>query len=200
MIYFCTSQASTYLLKLKWLRASTAYVCCWRILTINTFRVVFAVWLWSFYAPKRYCFQAAWADFWISTCFGAGLFFSHILSLQCAASALLYGRSGATSPLLPPLCTLTSLLTFLDGIARVPHSRILPDWDHVYKKIGLMQRFPLFKIYSRPPADQKRGHSLHLGSQSGQYAWKNASSRGTNVFLDAKKLACAPRMGHHSRI
>lgn len=32
--------------------------------------------------------------------------------LQRAASALLYGRSGATSPLLPPLCTLTSLLTF----------------------------------------------------------------------------------------
>lgn len=130
----------------------------------------------------------------------AELFFSHILSQQCAASALLYGRSGATSPLLPPLCTLTSLLTFLDGIARVPHSRILPDWDHVYKKIGLMQRFPLFKIYSRPPADQKRGHSLHLGSQSGQYAWKNASSRRTNAFLDAKKLACAPRMGHPSRM
>lgn len=122
-----------------------------------------------------------------------------VLSLQCAAPALLDGRSGATSPLLPPLCTLTSLLTFLDGIARVPHSRILPDWDHVYKKIGLMQRFPLFKIYSRPPADQKRGHSLHLGSQSGQYAWKNASSRGTNVFLDAKKLAGAPRMGAEVR-
>ena len=134
-------------------------------------------------------------------CFGAGLFFfSHILPLQRAASARLYGRSGATSPLLPPLCALTSLLTFLDGIARVPHSRILPDWDHVYQKIGLMQRFPLFKIYSRPPADQKRGHSLHLGSQSGQYAWKKASSRGTNVFLDAKRLACAPRMGHPSGI
>lgn len=33
-------------------------------------------------------------------------------SLQCAASVFLYGRSGATSPLLPPLCTFTSLLTF----------------------------------------------------------------------------------------
>ncbi|KAK5857326.1 hypothetical protein PBY51_010579 [Eleginops maclovinus] len=29
-----------------------------------------------------------------------------------------------------------------------------------------MQRFPLFKIYSRPSADQKRGHLLHLGSKS----------------------------------
>ncbi|XP_026156329.1 feline leukemia virus subgroup C receptor-related protein 2-like isoform X4 [Mastacembelus armatus] len=33
-------------------------------------------------------------------------------------------------------------------------------------KIGLMQRFPLFKIYSRPSADQKKGHLLHLGSKS----------------------------------
>ncbi|KAM6916835.1 jun dimerization protein 2-like [Lycodopsis pacificus] len=29
-----------------------------------------------------------------------------------------------------------------------------------------MQRFPLFKIYSRPSADQKKGHLLHLGSKS----------------------------------
>ena len=32
---------------------------------------------------------------------------------------------------------------------------------------GLMQRFPLFKIYSRPSADHKRGHFSHLGSKSG---------------------------------
>uniref|UniRef100_A0A3B5A2S3 Uncharacterized protein n=1 Tax=Stegastes partitus TaxID=144197 RepID=A0A3B5A2S3_9TELE len=29
-----------------------------------------------------------------------------------------------------------------------------------------MQRFPLFKIYSRPSAEQKKGHLLHLGSKS----------------------------------
>uniref|UniRef100_A0A8C6TA87 Jun dimerization protein 2 n=1 Tax=Neogobius melanostomus TaxID=47308 RepID=A0A8C6TA87_9GOBI len=29
-----------------------------------------------------------------------------------------------------------------------------------------MQRFPLFKIYSRPSADYKKGHLLHLGSKS----------------------------------
>ncbi|KAK7903886.1 hypothetical protein WMY93_016493 [Mugilogobius chulae] len=29
-----------------------------------------------------------------------------------------------------------------------------------------MQRFPLFKIYSRPLSDQKKGHLLHLGSKS----------------------------------
>ncbi|CAL8300166.1 unnamed protein product [Boreogadus saida] len=29
-----------------------------------------------------------------------------------------------------------------------------------------MQRFPLFKIYSRPSADHKRGHFSHLGSKS----------------------------------
>ncbi|XP_028294676.1 jun dimerization protein 2 [Gouania willdenowi] len=29
-----------------------------------------------------------------------------------------------------------------------------------------MQRFPLFKIYSRPSADQKKGPLLHLGSKS----------------------------------
>lgn len=95
----------------------------------------------------------------------------------------------------PHYALLHPRLRFLDGIARVPHSRILPDRDQVYKKIGLMQRFPLFKIYSRPPAEQKR-HSLHLGSQSGQYAKKNASSRGSNVFLDAKRLVGAPRMAH----
>lgn len=35
-------------------------------------------------------------------------------------------------------------------------------------KIVLMQRSPLFKIYSRPSADQKKGHLLHLGSKSGR--------------------------------
>lgn len=96
----------------------------------------------------------------------------------------------------PHYALLHPRLRFLDGIARVPHSRILPDRDQVYKKIGLMQRFPLFKIYSRPPAEQKRGHSLHLGSQSGQYAKKKASSGGSNVLSDAKRLVGAPRMAH----
>ncbi|XP_054652907.1 jun dimerization protein 2-like [Dunckerocampus dactyliophorus] len=32
--------------------------------------------------------------------------------------------------------------------------------------IGLMQRFPLFKIYSRPTSDQKKGHLFHQSSKS----------------------------------
>ncbi|XP_061751344.1 jun dimerization protein 2-like isoform X1 [Nerophis ophidion] len=33
-------------------------------------------------------------------------------------------------------------------------------------RAGLMQRFPLFKIYSRPTSEQKKGHLFHLGSKS----------------------------------
>ncbi|TNM95497.1 hypothetical protein fugu_016580 [Takifugu bimaculatus] len=78
----------------------------------------------------------------------------------------------------PHYALLHPRLRFLDGIARVPHSRILPYRDQVYKKIGLMQRFPLFKIYSRPPAEQKRGHSLHLGSQSAVVTTKSEAMPG----------------------
>lgn len=41
-----------------------------------------------------------------------------------------------------------------------------------------MQRFPLFKIYSRPSADQKKGHLLHLGSKSGRYTKLHESRAG----------------------
>ncbi|KAM9842734.1 jun dimerization protein 2-like [Aulostomus maculatus] len=43
-------------------------------------------------------------------------------------------------------------------------------------KIGLMQRFPLFKIYSRPSADQKKGHLSHVGSKSASLAVVTAES------------------------
>lgn len=114
-----------------------------------------------------------------------------------AAACSFMGGAARLPYFCPHYALLDPRLNFLDGIARVPHSRILPDRDQVYKKIGLMQRFPLFKIYSRPPAEQKRGLSLHPGSQSGQ--WKNASSRGSNAFLDAKRLVGAPRMAHRQQ-
>ncbi|KAL6105735.1 jdp2 [Pungitius sinensis] len=40
-----------------------------------------------------------------------------------------------------------------------------------------MQRFPLFKIYSRPSADQK-GHLLHLGSKSAAVAAESDAMPG----------------------
>ncbi|XP_008336711.1 jun dimerization protein 2 [Cynoglossus semilaevis] len=58
----------------------------------------------------------------------------------------------------------TSLLTFW---LPLPHFRIPKSSQiGITFKVGLMQRFPLFRIYSRPSADQKRGHLLHLGSKS----------------------------------
>ncbi|XP_037342797.2 jun dimerization protein 2-like isoform X1 [Pungitius pungitius] len=41
-----------------------------------------------------------------------------------------------------------------------------------------MQRFPLFKIYSRPSADQKKGHLLHLGSESAAVAAESDAMPG----------------------
>lgn len=84
-----------------------------------------------------------------------------------AASVFLDGdwrrRSAATSA--PTMYFFTSLLTFW---LPLPHFRIPKSSQiGITFKVGLMQRFPLFRIYSRPSADQKRGHLLHLGSKSG---------------------------------
>ncbi|KAM4540441.1 jun dimerization protein 2-like [Fundulus diaphanus] len=58
----------------------------------------------------------------------------------------------------------TSLLTFAWHrlISAFPN----PPRTGITFKVALMQRFPLFKIYSRPSADQKRGHLLHQGPKS----------------------------------
>uniref|UniRef100_A0A8C9SKN6 Jun dimerization protein 2 n=1 Tax=Scleropages formosus TaxID=113540 RepID=A0A8C9SKN6_SCLFO len=50
------------------------------------------------------------------------------------------------------------------GPERVPHSQTLPDSDRYLN--GLMQRFPLFKIYSRSSAEQKREYRSDLAAKS----------------------------------
>ncbi|XP_061551573.1 jun dimerization protein 2-like isoform X2 [Phycodurus eques] len=42
-------------------------------------------------------------------------------------------------------------------------------------RVGLMQRFPLYKIYTRPTAEQKKGHLFQLGSKSGPLAGISAT-------------------------
>lgn len=48
--------------------------------------------------------------------------------------------------------------------------------------LELMQRFPLFKIYSRPSADQRKRHLLHPGSKSGPYT-RNFVTRQSPMFF-----------------
>lgn len=141
MIYFCTSQALTYRLKTK---VTTSIDClCLLLENTNNKHVqsgVFAVWLRWFYAPKRGFFStAASVDVWIPACLRRR---PRLQPLSAAAVCVqprrfIMGGAARLPHFCPHYALLHPCLRFLDGIARVPHSRILPDWDHVYEKIGL---------------------------------------------------------------
>ncbi len=82
-------------------------------------------------------------------------------------------RGGAslllTSPLLH-VCFPCSSFLILPADVWLPHSSLFPIRDQ-RSRLELMQRFPLFKIYSRPAADVTKGlHSLSSRPKSGKSA------------------------------
>lgn len=80
-------------------------------------------------------------------------------------------RGGATLLLTSPLlhvCFPCSSFLILPADVWLPHSSLFPIRDQ-RSTLELMQRFPLFKIYSRPPADVTKGlHSLTSRPKSGK--------------------------------
>ncbi len=82
-------------------------------------------------------------------------------------------RGGAslllTSPLLH-VCFPCSSFLILPADVWLPHSSLFPIRDQ-RSRLELMQRFPLFKIYTRPAADVTKGlHSLTSRPKSGKSA------------------------------
>lgn len=83
-------------------------------------------------------------------------------------------------------CSVTSLLTFAwqRPDFRIPESSQIGItlFFFFFFLLELMQRFPLFKIYSRPSADQRKRHLLHPGSKSGPYT-RNFVTRQSPMFF-----------------
>lgn len=84
--------------------------------------------------------------------------------VQCVMFVCWFLRGGASLLLTSPALHARSIFLILPADVPLPHSSILPIKDQ-------MQRFPLFKIYSRPRPDVRKGlHPLATGPESGTSA------------------------------